>query len=118
MSIQFPTSPIARSPFAPPTAPRSDESAGTQGSRAPVRPEPAAVPAPAPNGLAPAAGALPAEPPAGTDPELWAVLTGEERAFFAKVGAMGPLTYGRIMTQGPQAPAAPIARGVRLDVRA
>jgi hypothetical protein len=57
---------------------------------------------------------LPAQAPAGTDPELWSVLSPDERAFFAKVGAMGPLTYGRALAQQP---AAPIARGGRLDVK-
>lgn len=62
---------------------------------------------------------LPAEPPAGTDPELWAVLSTEERAYFAKVGAMGPLTYGHLMNSGSSTTpnAAPAARGGRLDVR-
>lgn len=59
---------------------------------------------------------LPAEAPAGTDPELWSVLTADERAFFAKVGAMGPLTYGHLITT--QTSSTPIARGGRLDVRA
>ncbi len=59
---------------------------------------------------------VPAEAPAGTDPTLWSVLTSEERNFFAKSVAGGPLTYSRIkdMTN----PIAPSARGVRLDVRA
>jgi hypothetical protein len=57
---------------------------------------------------------LPAQPPTGTDPELWAVLTGEERTFFAKLGAMGPLTYSRVMTT-PNAP--PTVRGGRLDIK-
>lgn len=60
-----------------------------------------------------AAGAVPAEPPAGTDPELWSVLTTEERAFFAKFHAAGPLTYGP-RTSSPAEKA--IARGGRLDV--
>lgn len=64
----------------------------------------------------PAQAALPAAPPAGTDPELWSVLTGEERAFFARVGSMGPLTYGRMTSSAPAA--APGMRGVRLDVKA
>ena len=70
--------------------------------------------------LAAPANALPVEAPPGTDPELWGVLTGEERAYFAKAATMGPLTYGRIaagvsaMQQGTP----PAARGVRLDVRA
>lgn len=59
---------------------------------------------------------LPAEAPAGTDPELWSVLTADERAFFAKVGAMGPLTYGHLITA--QTTSTPVARGGRLDVRA
>jgi hypothetical protein len=42
------------------------------------------------------------------------VLTGEERTFFAKLGSMGPLTYGRVM-QAPNAP--PTIRGGRLDVK-
>jgi hypothetical protein len=54
--------------------------------------------------------------PAGTDPTLWSVLTTEERNFFAKTAAMGPLTYGRIKAVTNAAP--PVARGVRLDVRA
>ena len=40
----------------------------------------------------------------------------EERTFFAKTAAMGPLTYGRIKAVTNAAP--PVARGVRLDVRA
>lgn len=61
--------------------------------------------------------AVPAEAPSGTDPELWSVLTTEERTFFAKTASMGPLTYGRIKAAiAPAAPPAP--RGVRLDVRA
>jgi translation initiation factor IF-2 len=67
--------------------------------------------------------ARPAEAPPGTDPELWSVLTGEERAYFAKAATMGPLTYGRIAAgvsalNGGMQQAAPAARGVRLDVRA
>lgn len=61
-------------------------------------------------------GAVPAEAPAGTDPELWSVLTAEERNFFAKSAALGPLTYSRIKAASQQTP--PAARGVRLDVRA
>ena len=90
---------------------------------------PAATPSPAQpaavrpqQSLATPANALPAEAPAGTDPELWGVLTSEERAYFAKAAATGPLTYGRVATRlnalnGLQQ-AAPAARGVRLDVRA
>lgn len=68
----------------------------------------------APSITAPAQPTLQAAAPQGTDPELWSVLTGEERAFFAKVGTLGPLTYGRVM-QAPNAP--PSIRGGRLDIK-
>lgn len=60
--------------------------------------------------------AVPVEPPPGTDPALWSVLSGEERAFFAKAGAMGPLTYGRALHELKSAQL-PVARGGRLDVK-
>jgi hypothetical protein len=59
---------------------------------------------------------VPLEPPAGTDPALWSVLSGEERAFFAKSGAMGPLTYGRALRDMNSAQI-PASRGGRLDVK-
>jgi len=43
-------------------------------------------------------------------------LSGEERAFFAKAGAMGPLTYGRAMRELTSAQL-PASRGGRLDVK-
>lgn len=58
-------------------------------------------------------GAVPIEAPPGTDPVLWSVLTAEERRHFAKLQALGPLTYG------PRpAPATPPAqmRGGRIDL--
>ena len=61
--------------------------------------------------------AVPAEPPAGTDPALWNVLTTEERNFFAKTATLGPLTYSRFK-EATTAQTPPAARGVRLDVRA
>lgn len=64
----------------------------------------------------PAQRTLSAAAPTGTDPELWSVLTSEERTFFAKVGSMGPLTYGR--TSSNAAPSAPPSiRGGRLDIK-
>ena len=59
---------------------------------------------------------VPADAPAGTDAMLWSVLTTEERSFFAKSAALGPLTYSRIKEASKATP--PVARGVRLDVRA
>jgi hypothetical protein len=107
---------------------------GQPGTVQPGAARPAATPAkPATPGavrpqqsLATPANALPAEAPSGTDPELWGVLTADERAYFAKTAAMGPLTYGRVATRlntlngvnALQQGAAPASRGVRLDVRA
>jgi hypothetical protein len=67
--------------------------------------------------LAPRQEALSAEAPAGTDPELWQVLTPQERAHFAKMTAMGPLTYGAA-TRSTAPGETPLGRGGRLDVRA
>jgi BRCT domain type II-containing protein len=58
-----------------------------------------------------------AQAPDGVDQDLWSVLTKEERSFFVKAGAMGPLTYGRFSNaQGPTQ--APLVRGGRLDIKA
>ena len=89
-------------------------------TRTQVPQQPAAIPAHAPKGTAEtAAGAASAalQPPPGTDPELWSVLSNDERAYFAKLGAMGPLTYGRVLS-GQQPAPAPVSRGGRLDVKA
>jgi hypothetical protein len=67
-------------------------------------------------GQSTAQSTVPAEAPAGTDPTLWSVLTNDERNFFAKSAALGPLTYSRI--KAVTNPAPPTARGIRLDVRA
>jgi hypothetical protein len=64
------------------------------------------------NGLS--AAALPSAPPPGTDPELWSVLTTEERVFYARSQALGPLTYGRDEVHSAQES---IGRGGRLDLR-
>ena len=70
----------------------------------------------APNAVSNTNATLPTQPPPGTDPELWSVLSADERVFFAKLGAMGPLTYGRVLSQAQQ-PSVPGARGGRLDVK-
>jgi hypothetical protein len=87
-------------------------------TRAPQQPLRSPIPAKPEQAPKTAVGApsVPVEPPPGTDPALWSVLSGEERAFFAKVGAMGPLTYGR-MVQETKAAQLPASRGGRLDVR-
>jgi len=53
-------------------------------------------------------------PPAGVDPELWSVLTSEERQFFSVSAEMGPVTYGREQTVRHETS---LPRGRRLDVR-
>lgn len=58
-----------------------------------------------------------ADVPPGTDPELWAVLTSEERAHFTRLRSMGPLTYNTSASSGTQQ-SNQARRGVRLDVRA
>ena len=68
--------------------------------------KPAVTPAQAPTG----AGA-----PDGVNPELWSVLTGDERAFMVQELDLGALTYGRKRTN-PSRVDAP--RGQRIDVRA
>lgn len=65
--------------------------------------------------LAPRQEGLSVEAPEGTDPELWKVLTSEERSFFARMSAGGPLTYGR--WSAASTPQAPLVRGGRLDIR-
>jgi hypothetical protein len=67
------------------------------GTRTQVQPNTTSVPAPAAKPATSttntkSTAAVPAEPPEGTDPALWSVLSAEERQFFAKAGAMGPLT--------------------------
>lgn len=64
-----------------------------------------------------AAAVSSAQAPDGVDQELWSVLSKDERSYFVKAGAMGPLTYGRFSNS--QAPAqAPLVRGGRLDIKA
>lgn len=58
-----------------------------------------------------------AQAPDGVDQDLWSVLSKEERSFFVKAGAMGPLTYGRF-SSGQAPTQAPIVRGGRLDIKA
>jgi hypothetical protein len=62
------------------------------------------------------ATSLPVEAPEGTDPALWSVLSSDERVHFAKLGTMGPLTYGRVLNESRSAQL-PSVRGGRLDVK-
>lgn len=72
-----------------------------------------AQPAPVERPTAPAEEATSLRPPKGTDPELWKVLTSDERAFFAREDAMGPLSYGHRIANAPSLP----PRGGRLNLR-
>ncbi|MGQ0646100.1 MAG: hypothetical protein ACT4P7_00930 [Gemmatimonadaceae bacterium] len=113
MSINGIRGPYGNVP-ARPAAPARPEQAPVGGAR----PGQIARQQPSAPGAAPVAGApVSVQPPAGTDPELWTVLTQDERAYFAKLGAMGPLTYGRVLS-GQMQPPAPSVRGGRLDVKA
>ena len=76
---------------------------------------PVAPPAAAPRALTPVGPTLQADAPSGTDPELWSVLSVEERAFFGRAGGMGPLTYSHMIHSGQ--PATAVVRGGRIDVR-
>jgi hypothetical protein len=63
--------------------------------------------------------ALTPQPPEGTDPALWSILTGEERAYFANNSTNGPLTYTKVMMPNKASSSAlPAVRGGRVDVRA
>ena len=75
----------------------------------PARTQPLALERPA----APDDDVASLRPPKGTDPELWKVLTSDERAFFAREDAMGPLSYGHRIASTPSLP----ARGGRLNLR-
>ncbi|MBX3174826.1 MAG: hypothetical protein KF709_10475 [Gemmatimonadaceae bacterium] len=61
--------------------------------------------------------AVPADAPEGVDPQLWSVLTADERSFFARSVSQGPLTYTRMMNQINRPSAAAMPRGGRMDVR-
>lgn len=54
--------------------------------------------------------------PQGVDPDLWSILTKEEKTIFAKTGGQGLLTYTSTHA-GTGVSAMPIARGIRLDIR-
>jgi len=82
----------------------------------PVVQPPVATPAKTAAPAKQAQPAVAAEAPAGTDPALWSILSTEERSFFAKSGAMGPLTYGRAFTD-MKSSQLPANRGGRLDVK-
>jgi hypothetical protein len=90
--------------------PRANGTVSSVATTAPVEP--------ASSGRPQQASRLPVQAPAGTDPALWSILTGEERAFFARDATSGPLTYFGIMLPGSSSLAAtPSSRGRRIDVR-
>lgn len=88
----------------------------TQGQTPAVVPQPVATPTKTATPAKQAQSAVPTEAPAGTDPALWSVLSSEERSFFAKSGATGPLTYGRAFSD-MKTQQLPANRGGRLDVK-
>jgi hypothetical protein len=71
------------------------------------------------NGKPATKSALTPQAPEGTDPALWSILTGEERAYFANNMSSGPLTYSKIMMPNrTPSSALPPNRGGRVDFRA
>ena len=101
----------------PPHAePRTRVENGQNGQAVPAANTPAVRPNREPTAAAELNQTLPVEPPPGTDPELWSVLSAEERTFFARVGSMGPLTYGHLLSSARSDQ--PVMRGGRLDVKA
>lgn len=94
------------------------DAAGTAATQAQRAPAPvAATPKPAAAAATPAA--VTAQAPQGTDPELWSVLTSDERAFFSRVVTSGPLTYSKMAAAAANRPTAmPSIRGGRIDIRA
>ena len=111
---------LGRPASAPGAGAAGTQPAGVRPGASPLARPAAPAPRSAPALAASAQASLPAEAPAGTDPALWSVLTGEERAYFAKAATSGPLTYGRIAAgvNALQPSAPPSVRGSRLDVRA
>jgi hypothetical protein len=89
------------------------DNAGSSGARA-AAPAPSRTPAAQPGAAAyRAPNALPAEPQGNVDPEIWSLLDLQERVFFADM-APGALSYSPGRLNSTQ----PVARGLRLDVRA
>ena len=121
MSLYGIRGPIAGTPApvgVPATTPSGGAAARTERRPLGSRPAPIATPAAsAPERVQSAPAAVPAQPPPGTDPDLWNVLSNDERTFFAKLGAMGPLSYGRVLS-GQVQPQQAVSRGARLDVKA
>ena len=112
---------VAVRPEATSAQPAQSGTAGTAGTAGAAQRAVVSTPAVKPPARAAALAApvtaIPVQPPQGTDPALWSVLTQDERSYFAKLGAMGPLTYGRVLS-GQMPTSAPMARGGRLDVKA
>ena len=98
------------------TTVRDQSAAGVNAGATASRPAPAGDVSPM-RATGRVTGTLPAEAPPGTDPALWSVLTTEERAFFSKMSAQGPLTYTKLMTKDASAVPAALPRGSRMDVR-
>lgn len=73
----------------------------------------APLPAPASAGLRTGGAGGTDDVPAGTDPAVWLGLTAEERAFFARLEALGPLSYGPARAEGGPA----LSRGRYIHIR-
>lgn len=109
--------PNVTGPAAPATSPARTGDASRTSTEAPVNSQRSVADAIKSDAAARAATVNSAEAPDGVDQDLWSVLTKDERSYFVKAGAMGPLTYGRFSSaQGTTQ--APLVRGGRLDIKA
>jgi len=114
VSIQ-PTSPSGINPLRSDLNLRPDRAAVPDGGRM-LDAGRAIANSPVPGGapaISRAGGEVTSEAPQGVDPQLWSLLSGEERDYFARARELGPLTYGR-----QSSAASPTSiRGARFDVR-
>ena len=118
-NVPTPVIPDARTARTDANLPSQPGRAGAAPLRnAPARPAPRPPSAPEPRltTLQPNADAN-VIAPAGTDPKLWSILTSEERSYFAKSAAQGPVTYARVMMGAQDTTLSPAMRGLRLDIR-
>ena len=100
-------------PLTTPLAP--DERAGDGAAARPGESAPRHLPSPPhrPGSYQPAVvRELPSAPPPSTDPEIWSLLTMDERAYFSSLQPATPVTYRP--SQGSEAT---VRAGMRVDVR-
>ena len=116
-TVNAPTAPVPTRATEPSTNASDATNASTSASTSASTPQRSVADAIKNDAAARAAAVNSSQAPDGVDQDLWSVLSKEERSFFVKAGAMGPLTYGRF-SSGQAPTQAPIVRGGRLDIKA